>query len=105
MGGVQEVTARMKGSQRYRNPGKRERQAGKRHRRARVFSNWEDVGALHGGLKVGPKHLRRHLSRAFGFHSALAVADAENSGKGTEESVRHVACGLPDVAFTEQEEP
>lgn len=95
MGGVQEVTARMRGSRRYRNPGKRERQAGKRHRRAHVWMT--GMGALHGGLKVGPKHSGRLLSRFFGLRSVQTVADAENSGKGTEESVRQVACGLPDV--------
>jgi len=56
----------MSSERRHRNPGKRERTARKRHRRARY-----STGAMSGWLKVGSKHFRRELRRA------LAVADVE----------------------------
>jgi hypothetical protein len=63
---------------RMSNPGKRERQARKRHRRGQI---WSDI---HGGwLKVGSRHFFRYI-RA----SHLAVADTEKPGDGTKESAR-----------------
>lgn len=50
------------------NPGRREREAGKRHRRARVFT-----GTLPGWLKLGRKHFRRWT----GF--SMFVADTERT--------------------------
>lgn len=79
----------MSSVRRHRNPGKRERQAGKRHRRAVVISYFD--GAVHGPLKVGRKHSGRIWRRVFELHKALAVSDAENSVKGSEESVRQSA--------------
>lgn len=71
----------MSESRRHQNPGKRERQARKRHRRA---VHWSSVdGAVHGPLKVGSKHLGRTWSRILGIksdsQSGMAVADAGNS--------------------------
>ena len=69
---------------RLNNAGKREREARKRHRRARV---WEaGMGAEAEPLKLGRKHMRRWWS---GYFRSLrrevhAVADGEKSG----ESVR-----------------
>lgn len=57
-------------------PGRREREARKRHRRA-VVVFWPD-GTEAVRLKLGRKHLRRHVCRF------RAVADAEKPG----ESVR-----------------
>jgi hypothetical protein len=56
------------------NPGKREREARKRHRRA-VCWFYKD-GAEVGPLKLGRKHLRRRL------RADLAVADSRNAGRG-----------------------
>jgi hypothetical protein len=55
---------------RRNNPGKRERQAGKRHRRARIT-----MGAMSVTLKVGHKHFRRCMRRFF------SVADTETTCK------------------------
>jgi hypothetical protein len=60
---------------RRNNPGRRERAAGKRHRRARISS-----GATVGWLKVGSRHSSRCMRRI------LAVADAEKRLKGMAES-------------------
>ena len=56
----------------FDNPGKREREAGKRHRRARVWSG--DMGAEAVPLKLGRKHFLRWLKRS------LEVADNRNVG-------------------------
>lgn len=64
-----------------KRPGKRERQARKRHRRARVWSStW---GASVGWLKVGRSHSGRQLRR---YVSVMAVADAEQLAKGAKEA-------------------
>ena len=54
------------------NPGRRERQAGKRRRRARYWSS--NMGAVADPLKFGPKHFRRFLRRD------LAVVDSRKTG-------------------------
>jgi len=62
----------MSSERRHRNPGKREREAGKRHGRARIWcSNWGS-GAV--PLKRGSRHFGR------GYRRALAVADSRKSG-------------------------
>lgn len=53
------------------NPGKREREAGKRHRRACVWTT--DMGAATKPLKLGRKHSMRHMRRWLG------VADSRNA--------------------------
>ncbi len=55
-------------SRRTDNPGKREREARKRPRRARCWS--QEAGAEAVPLKLGRKHLQRWLKRS------LAVADS-----------------------------
>lgn len=57
---------------RHDNAGKREREARKRHRRARVWVS--SMGAEAEPLKLGRKHMQRYWRR---FH---AVADAEKPG-------------------------
>lgn len=85
----------MSARRRHQNPGRRERQAGKRHRRGLVWlSDWP---AVQGPLKVGHRHLGRILSRHLSDANALAVADAENSEKGPEEPLRQDVSGLPGV--------
>ena len=54
-----------------KRPGKRERDARKRHRRGLVWSS--NMPAVSGPLKLGSKHLRRHL------HAFLSVADTRNN--------------------------
>lgn len=54
------------------NPGKREREARKRHRRARCWR----IGSPDGGLKLGRTHLRRW------WLADLAVADSRNAARG-----------------------
>lgn len=54
------------------NPGKRERLAGKRHKRATIWSsNWPSGSEP---LKVGSKHFRRWI------RGSLSVAEDENLG-------------------------
>lgn len=69
------MTARRSG-----NPGRQEREAGKRHRRARVWSS--DMGAGIAPLKLGRKHLNRYFRRK----NALAVAESEKLATGAQES-------------------
>lgn len=64
----------MSSQRRNDNPGKRERAAGKRHRRARFIT-----GAMSDWLKVGSKHSGRRIRHV------LAVADAETLAKGAKE--------------------
>lgn len=54
------------------NPGKREREAGKRHRRALVWSS--NMGAAAVPLKLGHKHFQRWAKRS------QAVADGRKAG-------------------------
>jgi hypothetical protein len=64
-------------SYKRRNPGKREREAGKRHRRAVVYSNrteWEP-------LKLGREHLRRWTVRS------MCVADSRKQEAKTAEEL------------------
>jgi hypothetical protein len=56
------------------NPGKRERAARKRHRRARYIT-----GAMSDWLKVGSSHSRRRIRQV------PTVADAETLAKGAKE--------------------
>ncbi len=58
-------------SLRYSNPGKHEREARKRHRRARVWSS--HMGAEAEPLKLGRKHFQRWLKQS------LIVADSRNA--------------------------
>lgn len=69
------------------NPGKREREARKRHRRACVWSS--DMGADVAPLKLGHKHFQRWVRRS------LVVADNRKSklAKGAEESDRQHQVG------------
>ena len=66
----------MSSIRRHANPGRREREARKRHRRARVWFYDHNVGAMVGPLKLGRKHHLRRMVRI------LAVADSRNSGRG-----------------------
>jgi len=61
-----------------RNEGKREREAGKRRRRA-VY--WDEADSI--PLKLGRKHSRRYYRRIL-----QPVADAEKLAKGAEENAR-----------------
>jgi hypothetical protein len=75
------------------NLGKRERAAGKRHRRARYIS-----GAMTDWLKVGSKHSRRSIRRVF------TVADAETLATGAKEiSRQHHGCRSTQVGENPQE--
>jgi len=58
------------------NPGKREREARKRHRRARLWYYDHGQGTVVGPLKLGRKHLLRRMK------ADLAVADNRNTGRG-----------------------
>jgi len=60
---------------RHENPGRREREAGKRHRRAQV-------GTIAGWLKLGHKHMCRDLRRFM----ALTVAESEKRANGAPET-------------------
>jgi len=55
---------------RHSNPGKREREGRKRHRRAHIWCS--DMGAEAAPLKLGHKHFQRWMRR-----DILSVADAE----------------------------
>lgn len=81
----------MSEERRTSNPGKRERQARKRHRRATTWI--VSRGAEVGPLKVGRKHSRRLAAR---FWQSLAVADAEKPGDGKDEPTSSPA---PPVAY------
>lgn len=62
----------MSSERRHRNPGKREREARKRHRRALIWcSIW---GAEAEPLKRGSRHFRR------GYRHVMAVADSRKTG-------------------------
>ena len=75
------------------NPGKREREAGKRHRRAVVTC---DNGAEATTLKLGRKHFLRFYSRI-----AMAVADPEKLATGAQESgLQHQRQKLPTAQNT-----
>ena len=54
------------------NPGRRERLAGKRHRRGLIWSSW--MPPMSRALKVGRKHGRRWAMRS------LAVDDGRKTG-------------------------
>jgi hypothetical protein len=54
---------------RFANPGKREREAGKRHRRGQIYS-----AAMTDWLKLGHKHFSRSIRS-----SLLSVADSRNA--------------------------
>ena len=73
------------------NPGRRERRARKRHRRAIIwFSRW---GAEAEPLKVS----HRHRGRLFGL--ILAVSDSRNAGRRHAlESARRLASNNDDTA-------
>jgi hypothetical protein len=66
---------------RLHNPGKREREAGKRHRRAFIHSSY-DGGAVTETLKLGRKHFRR-WSRS--LHLGCGRYPKSRSRKGVEE--------------------
>jgi hypothetical protein len=61
------------------NPGRQEREAGKRHRRARVWNS--GMGAEVEPLKLGRKHLSRYYRRSY----VLAVAEREKLAIGAQE--------------------
>ncbi len=69
------MTARRNG-----NPGRAEREAGKRHRRARVSFFGKGTGII--TLKLGSKHLSRYFRRSF----AMTVADPEKLATGAQEN-------------------
>lgn len=69
------MTARRNG-----NPGRQEREAGKRHRRARIWSS--DMGAGVAPLKLGRKHLSRYYRR----RNVMAVVEREKLATGAQES-------------------
>ena len=48
---------------RHGNPGRREREAGKRHRRGRISGVFASVSAEWTTLKLGRKHFRRIMRR------------------------------------------
>jgi hypothetical protein len=65
----------MSSERRHANPGKKERQARKRHRRGSVWvSTW---GSGTAPLKAGRKHMSRIDRKLF-----MAVANVEKSGAG-----------------------
>ena len=99
-GESKEVTVRMSARRRSQNPGRRERQAGKRHRRGLVWQMGQ--AAVQGPLKVGHRHLGRILSRHLSDANALAVADAENSENGPEEPLRQDVSVLPGVLLKQE---
>ena len=68
------MTARRNG-----NPGRQEREAGKRHRRARIWNS--DMGAESEPLKLG----RKHLSRYYRHRNFMAVAEREKLATGAQE--------------------
>ena len=68
---------------RLHNPGKREREAGKRHRRALIFSSYAtDEGAVTETLKLGRKHFRRWSRN---LHLGCGRYPKSRSRKGAEE--------------------
>ena len=69
------MTARRNG-----NPGRQEREAGKRHRRARVWNSDMGAGAI--PLKLGRKHLSRYYRR----RNVMAVAEREKLATGAQEN-------------------
>ena len=77
-------------SKRSGNPGKREREARKRHRRARVWTS--GMGAEAAPLKLGRTHLGRRLV------SLLSVADSRKSGgqRALESARRSAPNSSPD---------
>ena len=82
----------MSGVRRHENPGKRERQARKRHRRARYWDS--SMGAEAAPLKVGPVHCRR-IARDY-----LAVADSRKSGG--ERALESARRSLPTLPSNEE---
>ena len=66
-------------ARRHGNPGRQEREAGKRHRRARLAFK---AGAEWTTLKLGRKHLSRHFRRRVG----MTVAESEKRANGAPES-------------------
>ena len=80
----------MSEERRTSNPGKRERQARKRHRRGHYWNS--NMAAEAEPLKVGREHSRRCAAR---FWQSLAVADAEKRRDGKDESA---SSPVPPVA-------
>lgn len=75
---------------RHRNPGRRERAAGKRHRRAVIQSHVD--GAVLGPLKAGSRHMCRHWKRVRFLSAAVArggmtVAESEKRPNGASETL------------------
>ena len=70
----------MSAQRRHGNPGRQEREAGKRHRRARVWGLGTGAGIA--PLKLGRKHLSRYFRRS----NALTVAESEKLATGAQES-------------------
>ena len=64
---------------RSKNEGKREREAGKRHRRGSISYHDEAAGWV--TLKLGHRHMRRLFHR-----QALAVAESEKRTNGAPET-------------------
>ena len=75
----------MSRARRHENPGKREREAGKRHRRALV-GYYGPEGSVAVPLKLGKRHLRRWSGRGEFFRKAMAVAESEKRATGAPEN-------------------
>ena len=69
---------------RHGNPGKREREAGKRHRRGRIGGRFASVSAEWATLKLGHKHFSRLMRRESRLRQT--VAESEKRAKGAPES-------------------
>lgn len=78
-------------SKRYENAGRREREARKRHRRGRIWSN-TCMAADDAPLKLGSKHMRRFMrnchSGSGGARNRSKARKLAQLAKGAEESVK-----------------
>ena len=77
---------------RHSNPGKREREAGKRHRRA-TWSHMASDGAEWTTLKLGHKHQMRHFRRQR-LRSVMTVAESEKRAKGERKNLAKTESSL-----------
>lgn len=72
-------------ARRHGNPGRREREAGKRHRRGRIGGMFASVSAEWTTLKLGRKHFSR-LMRRKKRARVMTVAESEKRTTGAPES-------------------
>ena len=76
----------MSRARRHENPGKREREAGKRHRRGQIGGIFYHLSAEWTTLKLGHKHFRRLARREEKVRQVMAVAESEKRANGAPES-------------------